>query len=146
MKKLGQFFVFLIICCSLLELNAQNTELDSLENLLQIQVKPDTVRVNLLNRIASMSYSIEIDNTLKYAEEAGKLADQLNFIKGKAESIRLTGVYYRYKSDYPLALEKYQKAQRIFEEIEDKSGIARCLLNIGIIHWKQGNYTQALDH
>ncbi|MCK5367618.1 MAG: hypothetical protein KAQ62_03670, partial [Cyclobacteriaceae bacterium] len=98
MKKLGQFFVFLIICCSLLELNAQNTELDSLENLLQIQVKPDTVRVNLLNRIASMSYSIEIDNTLKYAEEAGKLADQLNFIKGKAESIRLTGVYYRYKS------------------------------------------------
>jgi tetratricopeptide (TPR) repeat protein/DNA-binding CsgD family transcriptional regulator len=146
MKKPDQFFVFLIICCSLLELNAQNTELDSLKNLLQLNGKPDTVRVNLLNRVASISYSTDIDNTLKYAEEARKLADNLNYRKGIAESIRLTGVYYRYKSDYPQALEKYQKAVKIFEEIEDKTGIARCLANIGVIHRKQGNYTQALDY
>jgi len=72
-------------------LHAQNTEIDSLENLLQQHPQEDTVRINILNETAYKIYSIDIDKTLEYAEEAGNIADKLNFTKGKAKSLKLIG-------------------------------------------------------
>jgi len=99
----------------------------------------------LLNETAYKLYSINIDKTFKYAQEAGKLADQIDFVKGKAESFRLIGIYYKMNSDYPKALEYYEKALKINEEIENKNGISKCLNNIGIIYMKQGRYPQSIE-
>ena len=146
MKNLTLIIVLLVISSNLLELNAQTTETDSLENLLQQHQNKDTIRVNLLNETANKLYSINIDKTLQYAEEAGKLADKLSYAKGKAESLRLIGIYNLMKSDYPQALEYLQKSLKISEELGDKSGTSKSYNYIGIIYHYQGDYPQALEY
>ena len=110
LKKISLILALLIPCSVLLESNAQISVIDSLENLLQQHIQKDTIRINLLNETAYKLYPINTDKTLKYAEEAGELADKLSFAKGKAESLRLIGIYYYMKSDYPKALEYFQKS------------------------------------
>ena len=53
-------------------ISAQTQEIDSLENLLLQHKKKDTIRVNLLNETANKLYKVDLDKTLKYAEEAGQ--------------------------------------------------------------------------
>ena len=146
MKKLTMIILVLLISSSLIELNAQNSAVDSLENLLKKHKKQDTIRVNLLNEIAIKSNQEELDKTLKYAKIAGELADKLDFTKGKAESLRIIGIYYLKKSDYSQAFENYQKSLKIYEEIGDKKGVSICLNNIGQLFSDQSNYPQALEY
>ncbi|MFC2104397.1 tetratricopeptide repeat protein, partial [Bacteroidota bacterium] len=146
MKKISLLLALLIVNCSLIIVQAQNPEIDSLENLLQKHERNDTTRVNLLNETAYKLYSINIDKTLRYAKEAGELADKIGFVKGKAESLRIIGIYYRMKADYPKSLEYYQKSLKISEELGDKKGISKCYQSIGIIYKEQGDYLKALEY
>ncbi len=146
MKKSTVILTLLIINSSFLKLNAQNAVIDSLENLLYKQIKHDTIRVNLLNETSDKLHRVDIDKTLKYAKEAGELADKLSFTKGKAESLRLIGIYYEKKSDYLKALEYYKNSLEIFEELGNKKGISSCYNNIGIIYWYQGDYFRGLEY
>jgi len=146
MRKLSLILLLLIVHFLSLELNAQTAEIDSLENLLQQYTKKDTIRVNLLNETASKLYSINADRSLKYANEAGELAAQTNFAKGKAESLRLKGIYYIKKSDYPKALENFQKAFKIYEGLNHKIGISKSLNIIGAVYHFQKDYPKALEY
>jgi len=138
--------ILVVFCSVFVKLYAQNTTIDSLENLLQQHLKKDTIRVNLLNEIAYELHLIDIDKTIKYAEEAEELAGKIDYAKGKAESLRLTGIYYFIKSDYSSALDSYLKALKIYVKFDLKSGISKCYNNIGIIYHSQGNYPEALDY
>lgn len=145
MKKLILTIIILIVCSIRFESSAQNPVLDSLENLLQQHIQKDTTRVNLLNKVCDNLYRVDIDKTFIYAKEAEALADSLSFRKGKAENLRLIGVYYEKKSDYHKAMEYVQTGLKIFEELGYKKGISTCFRNIGIIYWYQGDYHKALD-
>jgi signal transduction histidine kinase/Tfp pilus assembly protein PilF len=135
---------------------AQSPEIDSLENLLKDHITEDTFRVNLLNDIANKSYTIDPEKTLRYAKEAGDLSDLLKYTRGKANSLRLLGIYYRKKSDLTKALEYYKSAQKVYEELaestnetfvqEGKKGVASCMDNIGVIYRNQSNYAKALEY
>ena len=142
MKRI--FFITLIWQAFAFTAQAQNPVIDSLENLLQISTEQDTTRVNLLNETAFQLYSIDPEKTLQYAQEAGKLADKLNFKKGKAASLRNIGIIYHHQGNYPKALEYYQKSLQINEEMGDKKGKAASLGNIGIIYYNRGDYPKAL--
>ncbi len=146
LKKLSLILALLISGSVLLESKAQIQVIDSLENLLRQHTKKDTIRINLLNETAYKLYSINTDKTLKYAEEAGELADKLNFAKGKAKSLKLIGIYYYIKSDYPKALEYYQKSLKIYEGLGNINGISSCFNNIGVIYKYQGDYPKALEY
>ncbi len=146
LKKISLILALLIPCSVLLESNAQISVIDSLENLLQQHIQKDTIRINLLNETAYKLYPINTDKTLKYAEEAGELADKLSFAKGKAESLRLIGIYYSLKSDYPKALEYFQKSLKIYKESDDKKGISRSYNSLGIVYNYQGDYPKALEY
>lgn len=145
MRKQTLPIIILIFCSIFFDSYAQNPVLDSLENLLQQHIQKDTTRVNLLNKVCDNLYRVDIDKTFIYAKEAEALADSLSFRKGKAENLRLIGVYYEKKSDYPKALEYVQTGLKIFEELGYKKGISTCFNNIGIIYWYQGDYHKALD-
>jgi tetratricopeptide (TPR) repeat protein len=146
MKTLRQLFLILVISFNLIKLNAQTSKIDSLENLLSSHTTEDTVRVNLLTVTANKLFSINTDKCLLYAKEAGEIANKLNFKKGKAESLRLIGICYHYKSDLEKALEHYQKSLKINEEIGNKRGISSCLNNIGSFHRYKGNFPEAVEY
>ncbi len=123
---------------------AQSAKVDSLENILKFHKTEDTVRVNLLNKIAYYVYKDDSVRTGSYAIQAGELADKLGFLEGKVESIRLVGLTY-YKSDKLKAIEYFQKALRNAEEIKYTQGITRCLNNLGICYKQLGDNSKAIE-
>lgn len=146
MKKTILIIILLFIISFLPKTYAQNPELDSLENIVQMHVSEDTTRVNLLNDLSYKYYTVDIDKTLKYAQQAGELAVNINYKEGEAMSLRLIGIYYNMKANYPVALEYYQRALKISEEADDKKGRANCLNSIGILYFNQNDNTEALEY
>ena len=146
MKKLiidTTLFLFLFVI--VLELNAQNKQIDSLENLLLENTKSDTTRVNLLNKTAYSLFRVNNNKALQYAEEGKILAKQINYIKGEARSWQLIGIYNYYVSNYTQAIGYYQNAINIYKKIDNKNGIANCLFNMGSIERKLSNFPQAYN-
>ena len=146
MKKITIILALLILNSVYFKLNAQNTQTDSLENLLQKHRKKDTIRVNLLNETASEFRKTDLDKSLQYAQEAQELAENLSYKKGFAESFRIIGICHYYKKDYPKALEYYQMSLEIEQELNNKSKISVCYRNIAIVYHSQGDYPKALEY
>jgi len=130
LKRIAVFYLLVTLSYPAI---AQTVEVDSLDNLLQKHIAIDTFRVNILNKAAYKSFTFDIAKTYRYASEADSLSEILNYRKGKAESIRLKGFYYEEMSNFPKALEHYHLALQIFNEIDDKTGIANSFNNLGII-------------
>lgn len=106
-------------------------------------LETDTLRINLLNKIARETHSVDFEKKLQYASQADSLSNILNFKKGKSESLQLIGSYYFNRQEPLKALAAYQQALAISQNIGDKIGISYSYNYIGNINLMQGYYVQA---
>ncbi|MBN2103782.1 DUF2225 domain-containing protein [bacterium] len=146
MRKIIRIFLLLIACLLSMKVKAQTAVIDSLEDLLLEHNKQDTVRVKLLNETAGYLSRLDSEKSFKYAEAAGRLAEETGYLKGKAVSLYIIGIYHRNNADYPRALEYFQQSLEIHREIRDKLGVAKCLNDMGITYLEQGNYPKAFEY
>ena len=143
MKK----YLFILIILLISRLLSAQSKTDSLQTSLVKHNTVDTVKVNLLNDIAhECSLNSDFDKSLKYANEALKLADKLNFTKGKNQSLNSIGIIYKSQGDYLNALEYFQKSLKISKKLADKNGVSRIYVEIGTIYRFQGDYSKALEY
>lgn len=63
-----------------------------------------------------------------------------------ARALRTQGVSWYVRSDYPKAMDFYQRSLNLSEEISDYRGMTSTLNNIGIICTREGNYPKALAY
>ncbi len=145
MKKIILLIV-ITVSSIFIKTHTQTHETDSLENLLSKYKKDDTTKINLLNQIAFKQRKLDLNKTLEYANKAYKIADNINFNKGKAESLRNIGLYYYHKSEYLLALKNYKESLIISQKNDYQDISARCFNNIGNVYRKQGDYIKALEY
>lgn len=101
-----------------------------------------------------------ISEALKYFLQASKLSEEIGYKKGIAESFANTAVAYSEKgnifqrqgdtikanSNYKIALEKYNVALKIFEELGKQAELAGTHFYIGEMNFFQKNYTKALEN
>ncbi len=127
-------------------LKSQDKETDSLSILLKQHIKKDSTRVNLLIELANSVRLTDNEKALNFATEAEEISNRINYERGKARSLRLIGIYYAKKANYPMALEFYQRALMISEKLGDKKLISDCLNSIGIIYSDQGKEEKALEY
>lgn len=146
MKRIGLQIWIIIFCVSCIESFSQTTNIDSLETLLRRHKKEDIVRVNLLNRLAAEYYDLDNEKLLKYANEADKLAEEKEYLRGKAESLRLIGKYHYSKSDYIVARDFLQNSLEINKKFDNKKSMAQCWNYLGLISWKLGDNQQAKEY
>ncbi len=125
---------------------AQTEAIDSLKVLLEKHRENDTIKVKLLNKTASKYFRVNDDNLYQYAKKAFDLANQLNYDRGKANSLFNFGLYWYVKSDFDRSLSNYEKALEIYERLNDKKRISHCRNNIGLIYRLNGNYPKALEN
>ncbi len=126
--------------------NAQDQHfVDSLTNLLNGNLS-DTMRINLLNKIASDYFYINPEKINDFANEALKKSEKINYKKGIAQSFNNLGIYYRTKGVYDLAIDYSFNSLSIMENIKDYQGIARCYNLIGIIYYYLENYDLSLEY
>jgi serine phosphatase RsbU (regulator of sigma subunit) len=120
--------------------------IDSLFTLIK-KDKADTNKVLHLDRLSvQFRETGYYDTSLVYANQALQLAQKLNFKKGIAYCYGNISLIYKYKSDFPAAIENQLTSLNINKEIGDKKAMGSNYNNIGIIYRAMGNYPEALKY
>ncbi len=107
----------------------------------------DTNYVILLGNLSFEYYSINPDEGIKYGEKGLELAEKLDWNFGKATCFNALGVAFSYgKSNYLKALEYYQKALKINEELGNRMGVGIQLGNIANLYQALSEYPKSLEY
>lgn len=140
-------FVFLIwLYASIGFVHGQNTTIDSLRNILKSQDK-DSTRVYLLNELSSELFQIgNYAEALDEADNAVRIASEIDFKKGKALGLKNKGLAAYYKGNYIEVFDNWSKSLETYEVIGDTLGIATLSSNLGVIYYDQGSHAKALDY
>lgn len=136
-------YLFLISC---LQVFSQNTQLDSLKNIVDTGAK-DTSMVNTLIALSNAELQNEdLKNFLLYSEKANQLAEEINFNKGKAYALKNIGIAYYFRGEYLEVFDYWTRSLETFEAMQDTIGMANILNNLGGIYLSQGSNAKALDY
>lgn len=123
--------------------------IDSLKKELQsdkFRSAKDTFKVKLLNNLAFKLSNKNPEEGLKYANEALKLSEEINWKKGIGVAYNSMYANYNNKSEFKTAFEYSMKSLKIFEELGDKKNMAANLGNIALYYQSIGDYVNALDY
>ncbi len=123
---------------------AQNKRIDSLKAVLAGSIH-DTTRILTLNDLGFAVYTTAPDKTEEYARQAIVLAEKVGYQFGLADGYRVLGISLYGRAKYYEALESYQFALKLFEELGNTQKIVRLRNNIGLLYSDQGNYPEALS-
>lgn len=146
MNRQLQILVLFLSIFMVGSIKAQDSLVDSLENVMNQYRSEDTVKVNLLNKIAFNIFTKDADKARDYANKAVELSDKLNFKEGKSESFYIIGRSLSYYKSDTLALNYFLKALKIAEEIDYIQGISKYLNACGIKYAATGNISVATGY
>ncbi len=133
---------------------SQNGTTDSLKRVLQ-HCKEDKVKLKTLNALSIQLFYTNIDSGLVLGKQALELAKKIGIKKEIAANENLLGNFYFAKGDYGIAVDHFNNALNIWEELikspDKKESLnakqykAVTIGNIGSVYNNQGNYPKALD-
>lgn len=126
-----------------LTVTGRTAKIDSLENRLNNHKTRDTTRVNILNEVAYEAYFSNKEKTSLYAKESFKLAKELGFEKGRAESLWLLGIA-NMGVDPNGSLAFFQNALDIAERNKYKQGEGKYTNAIGTVFGVTGRDSLAI--
>lgn len=139
MKSPILLFIFYLITLANNTFCQSNNSIDGIQQLL-LSDKEDTTKVNHLNKLCREYQKIgNYKSTFSYADNALKLARNLNYPYGIANAYHNIGIFYRHESNYDKAMENYLNALKIREKISDKQGAFDSYTNLGVIYNLQYN-------
>ncbi|MBT8291905.1 MAG: tetratricopeptide repeat protein [Eudoraea sp.] len=137
------------MCCVLFSAKSvvsQESQIDSLKEVVRLG-KQDTLQVSNLNALSvAILQNEDISGSLMVSKQAGELADELGYLRGKAYSEKNIGMAHYYQGDYMQVLDHWTKSLEIFEYIEDSQGIANMSNNLGAVYYSQGSNSKAIDY
>lgn len=91
----------------------------------QMNGKPDTVCINLLNNYAFNVYLKEFDKARAIIDSVLPWAERIKYVKGQAQALQTDGLILYYKGAYEKSTASFVKSIRLHEQIGDKSGEAK---------------------
>lgn len=145
--KIILFAIFLSVNVSILSAQVQGQKkIDSLQNLLEVYIQDDTIKVSYIIGIASETEGNNLEKSFEYSKKALAISEKINFKKGIAQANRLIGKYYNRKLDLSKSLEYFNTALKISDEIDDKLIQSRILIDIGMCYYLKEAYSTALEY
>jgi signal transduction histidine kinase/tetratricopeptide (TPR) repeat protein len=136
----------LTVCLVSFFIFSQNERIDDLTVKLAYQ-KADSTKVDLSLMLIDELYAIkDYKKALLYINQTAKLAENLNYIKGLAESTYYRALIYMQRNDYYNAIDNYDKSRKYYLQINDTLGVAKVSNSIGLIEIKRGNYAVGLKN
>lgn len=124
---------------------AQNTEVDSLKNVLSRSVE-DTNKVKILLELSRLVGSNIASEGLSYSILAKDLSIKLDYKKGLALAYKNIGKSYYIQGKYLEAFDAWDQSLKVYEASGDEIGVANILNNIGAVYFNQGDDAKALDY
>ena len=139
-------FLFAAFVLSFHLLHSEIAILDSLKAELFHHTKEDSLRVNLLIQLGNTIRNSNVEEAIKYTEEALFISNRLKWRKGQASSYRQLGAIAQSKGDLVNSLEYFHKALKIAESLPNKVFIASLYNNMGTIYTELAETAKAIEH
>lgn len=124
----------------------QNSNLESLNNLLINHPLKDSLRVNILNELSFNIFKNQPEKSLQFAEEALTLSRGLAFLKGELKAENNLAVYYLMKGRAEIALESTMKAIQIGERMRSFELLADSYSILATIYQNQKSLDKAIHY
>lgn len=136
----------LAVCLISFSIFSQTEKIDELTVKLAY-LKPDSTKVDMSLMLINELFEIaDYNKALLYVNQTSKLAEDLNYIKGLAESSYYRALIYTQRNDYFNAIDNYTKSRDLYLKISDTLGVAKVSNSIGLIEIKRGNYAIGLQN
>ena len=155
---LNKVFIFLF-CFAFATAHCQSvTKIDSLKRELvqydakQLQLNKkevslsDSVKVNILNKVALISYNDDNQGAIKYCNQALKLASKIKFTKGMAKSNHYLAMTYGKMGKHQEAINYFNKSIALSKAIQDDKNLSNAYNGLGVVFSKLGNYNEAINN
>lgn len=123
---------------------SQTKEIDSLTVALAFQER-DSVKIETSLKLIEALYNAKsYSKALKYIDNTEQLSKALNHKKGIADANYYKALVYVENNDYYNTLDRFNRAQKYYAQINDSLGIAKVNNGIGLLEIKRGNYDLGL--
>jgi adenylate cyclase len=106
----------------------------------------DTTSLNKTIEDSKKYFSSNPNLAIQKSKQVLEQSRKCNFQRTTANALKNLGIIYYNKGDYISALENWNEALNIFNEINDLSGVANIESNLGAIYFNQGDDVNALDY
>ena len=104
-------------------------------------------RVKLLNQLADLYiHEAAQDSGLQQAQEALQLATSLEYEEGRVRAFYNLGKFHAFQSNFPSAVENYQKSISLASRIDDQKLLVAPYSDLSYIYGELGNYSKALEY
>ena len=110
------------------------------------QMKPDTLKVKALNSLSYEYTRIDVDEGIRYGNEALVLAEKLDWKKGIANAYRFLAINYINVSSFDTARHNLDQALKFYTAIDDAEGKAKIYGSYGNFYTMQGDRLKALEY
>ncbi|OJJ17148.1 hypothetical protein BKI52_31035 [marine bacterium AO1-C] len=129
--------ILCIFCTCLLSfIGWGQNQVDSLKKIID-QHNGDSIEVQALFKYADL-FRIKDATIFKKQVDLGlALATKIDYQKGIAEGNRRLGTHYRMQSNYNEGVKYFLKSLKVFEQLKDQEGIARCYDHLGLVYQRQ---------
>ena len=141
--RIKDLFLLLLLFSSLL-VNAQQKEIDSLEN--YYHYSQDAKRMEICLELSALYRNIDPSKGLEFAKEGITLARHFKDLKTEAAILNEMGVLYRKLGELDKAMLYHKDALVIFKSTNDIMGQAYCFSNIASVNIDMGYYEMALEY
>lgn len=124
---------------------AQQVNADSLIKVLK-KSSLNVDKVRILVQLANLYQKKSATRSLRYARQARKLSEKLNYQKGIGEALFYMAIAEFNLSKYTIAQNHLTKAAILYKGIDYKKGLADVQKQTGKIYNRLGDYEKALVH
>lgn len=140
MKKF--FYSFLVFSC-LLASGVKSSPIDSLQK--RLTSSNDKEKAAILNRLAKMYFSVDLDSAADFSQKAGLLAEKYQLTEELAFAKKNLGIIYFYKNDTTLAQAYYDDAFQLFDAVGNELEASNILNNKALIYFNNNELEKAIQ-
>lgn len=144
--KLAKLYFILFVSFFFTYSLSQNYNIDSLKREITLSSLADTNLVNNLNSLAFSYYSTDVNKTEELLNRAQRIADSLNYTKGKARAIFIRGIAFTVQAEYGRAIIYFDSASILYELIGDKLGLSATYNGLGIVNYYKGDLRLSIEY
>jgi|GEM_PF-4386537 len=142
--------LYLLLCLTMLSVNgttlAQTNVPDSLHSEIA-RAKTDSARGYWNSRLAWYFLNqYQLDSAEHYITRARDIHEQLGDERARMVQLHYQGLVHRLKSEFPAALDTFQRVLAYYESVGDTARTTSPLFNLGVVYNLIGDYDRSLQY
>ncbi|HET6765742.1 MAG TPA: adenylate/guanylate cyclase domain-containing protein [Chitinophagaceae bacterium] len=106
----------------------------------------DTAYINSLIKQGWAIWQTEPDKTIALSTRARELSEKIDFLSGVAYAYKNIGIANYIKGNYVETLNSWNESLKVFEQLNDQTGISNMLSNMAAVYGEQGNEEKGLEY